>query len=67
MNLTEQLHKHQVDEIAMVKTAEKFFTSIGFEPLPESFWQHSLFIKPKDRDVVCHASAWVWTGKMIFA
>lgn len=62
-DLTEQLHKHQVDEIAMVKTAEKFFTSIGFEPLPESFWQHSLFIKPKDRDVVCHASAWSMDGQ----
>ena len=42
----------------MVKTAENFFISLGFNPLPESFWERSLFIKPEDRNVVCHASAW---------
>ncbi len=42
----------------MVKTAENFFISLGFEQLPESFWERSLFIKPDDREVVCHASAW---------
>src|SRR4029077_16980705 len=34
------------------------FTSMGFEKLPATFWDRSLFTKPKDRDVVCHASAW---------
>ena len=47
-----------MDEIQMVKTAEQFFVSLGFDPLPETFWQRSLFLKPKDREVVCHASAW---------
>ena len=28
------------------------------DPLPETFWERSLFTKPKDREVVCHASAW---------
>jgi peptidyl-dipeptidase A len=42
----------------MVKYGENFFSSIGFAPLPETFWQRSLFTKPQDRDVVCHASAW---------
>ena len=42
----------------MVKYGERFFTSLGFEPLPETFWERSLFTKPQDRDVVCHASAW---------
>ena len=42
----------------MVKMAEGFFTSIGFDPLPKSFWERSLFVRPKDRDVVCHASSW---------
>ncbi|PHR56815.1 MAG: peptidyl-dipeptidase [Robiginitomaculum sp.] len=46
------------DAIKMVKTGEAFFTSLGFEPLPETFWKRSLFVKPKDREVVCHASAW---------
>lgn len=42
----------------MVKYGENFFKSLGFDPLPETFWERSLFVKPQDRDVVCHASAW---------
>jgi peptidyl-dipeptidase A len=42
----------------MTQMAEKFFTSLGFEPLPETFWERSMFTKPQDREVVCHASAW---------
>ena len=42
----------------MVKIAEKFFISLGFEPLSDTFWERSLFVKPQDRNVVCHASAW---------
>jgi peptidyl-dipeptidase A len=57
-DLTKQLETHNYDEIKMVKGAEQFFTSLGFEALPETFWQRSLFTKPKDRDAVCHASAW---------
>jgi peptidyl-dipeptidase A len=43
---------------AMARYGEHFYTSIGFAPLPDTFWQRSQFIKPRDRDVVCHASAW---------
>lgn len=57
-DVTDLLKKHNYDEIKMVEGAETFFTSLGFEPLPQSFWKNSLFTKPKDRDVVCHASAW---------
>ncbi len=46
------------DAITMVKTGEAFFSSLGFEELPATFWQRSLFVKPQDREVVCHASAW---------
>jgi len=42
----------------MTKYGEGFFTSLGFEPLPATFWERSQFIRPRDRDVVCHASAW---------
>jgi peptidyl-dipeptidase A len=42
----------------MVRIAERFFTSLGFEPLPKTFWERSMFVKPRDREVVCHASAW---------
>jgi peptidyl-dipeptidase A len=47
-----------IDEIGMVKIGEGFFSSIGFEPLPKSFYERSQFLKPRDREVVCHASAW---------
>ncbi|MCC5611666.1 M2 family metallopeptidase [Nostoc sp. CHAB 5834] len=46
------------DEMKMVKTGEGFFSSLGFAPLPESFYTRSQFLKPADREVVCHASAW---------
>ena len=42
----------------MVKTGESFYTSLGLDPLPETFWQRSMFTQPADRQVVCHASAW---------
>ncbi|MBA6291542.1 M2 family metallopeptidase [Colwellia sp. MB3u-70] len=57
-DVTKQLASHNYDEIKMVKGAESFFTSLGFEALPATFWQRSLFTKPADRDVACHASAW---------
>lgn len=57
-DLTKQLDKHGYDEIEMVKAADGFFTSLGFAPMPDTFWERSLFVKPKDRDVICHASAW---------
>jgi len=57
-DLTKILKERKTSPIDMVKMGERFYTSIGFDPLPESFWKRSLFTKPRDRDVVCHASAW---------
>jgi len=57
-DVTELLAQHNYDEIKMVKQAESFFSSLGFAELPDTFWERSLFVQPKDRDVVCHASAW---------
>ncbi|HUI85165.1 MAG TPA: M2 family metallopeptidase [Candidatus Binatia bacterium] len=57
-DLTELLKAKNVDAIGMVKYGEGFFTSLGFAPLPGTFWERSLFVKPRDRDVVSHASAW---------
>ena len=57
-DLTERLRDAGYDALEMVRTGERFFTSLGFDPLPETFWERSLFTKPADRDVVCHASAW---------
>jgi peptidyl-dipeptidase A len=57
-DLTELLKKKNTDWKHMVKYGESFFTSLGFAPLPQTFWERSLFLRPPDRDVVCHASAW---------
>ena len=57
-DLTARLKDKKIDELEMVRYGERFFTSLGFDPLPKTFWERSLFVKPKDRDVVCHASAW---------
>jgi peptidyl-dipeptidase A len=46
------------DPIKMVKAGEGFYSSLGFAPLPETFWERSQFVKPRDREVICHASAW---------
>jgi peptidyl-dipeptidase A len=57
-DLTQLLESNRVDELEMVRYGERFFSSLGFDPLPGTFWERSLFIQPVDRDVVCHASAW---------
>jgi peptidyl-dipeptidase A len=57
-DLTEILKSRKTDPLQMVRYGEGFFTSLGFDPLPSTFWERSLFTKPRDREVVCHASAW---------
>jgi peptidyl-dipeptidase A len=57
VDLTALLRRRGVDEHEIVRYAERFFTSLGFEPLPATFWARSLFVRPKDRDVECHPSA----------
>jgi peptidyl-dipeptidase A len=58
VDVTALLKQKKVDELGMVHYGENFFKSLGFAPLPKTFWERSLFTKPADRDVVCHASAW---------
>ncbi len=57
-DLTDILKKRNTQPLDMVHYGENFFRSLGFAPLPPTFWERSMFIKPRDRDVVCHASAW---------
>ena len=58
VDLTAALHAKGVDPVGMVRFGEGFFVSLGLPALPATFWQRSMFTKPRDRDVVCHASAW---------
>ncbi len=57
-DLTQILQARKTQPLAMVHYGENFFRSLGFAPLPATFWTRSMFVKPRDRDVVCHASAW---------
>ena len=57
-NIGDLLVSKGQDPIKMVKYGENFYSSLGFAPLPETFWKRSMFTKPADREVVCHASAW---------
>jgi peptidyl-dipeptidase A len=52
------LKAKKYDPVKMVKAGEGFYSSLGFAPLPETFWQRSQIVKPADREVICHASAW---------
>ena len=63
VDVTALLRAHHVDERAMVRYGEGFYTSLGFDSLPATFWERSQITKPRDRDVVCHASAWDLDGK----
>ena len=58
IDVTKIINEKSLSEIQMVEYAEDFFISMGFKPLPKTFWERSLFVKPRDRSVVCHASAW---------
>lgn len=57
-DLTKILQQRHTDAKQMVRYGESFYVSLGFDKLPDTFWERSLLEKPKDRDVVCHASAW---------
>jgi peptidyl-dipeptidase A len=46
------------DPLKMVKTGVNFYSSLGFAEPAATFWERSQFTKPRDREVVCHASAW---------
>ncbi len=62
-DLTELLKRRKIDAVGMVRYGERFFTSLGFDSLPATFWTRSMFVKPRDREVICQASAWDIDGK----
>jgi peptidyl-dipeptidase A len=57
LDVTRKLERQRWDARRMVKLGERFFTGLGLDPLPATFWTRSLLTKPRDREVVCHASA----------
>jgi peptidyl-dipeptidase A len=60
--LDRELQRQKYDAVKMTKLAESFYTSMGMRALPDSFWERSMLTRPRDREVVCHASAWQMDG-----
>jgi peptidyl-dipeptidase A len=58
LDATKAIEQQKWDAKKIVRTGEAFYTSLGMDPLPETFWQRSQLVKPPGREVVCHASAW---------
>jgi peptidyl-dipeptidase A len=58
LDVSKALEAGKYGPVQMVKVGERFFTSLGLDPLPKTFWERSMLTKPRDREVVCHASAW---------
>ncbi len=63
LNVTSALERQEYDAVRMTKSAESFYTSLGFPELPASFWERSMLTRPEGREVVCHASAHDIDGK----
>jgi peptidyl-dipeptidase A len=58
VDVTEEMQNQGYDADRIFRLSEEFFTSLGLIPMPQEFWDKTMFVKPTDRDVVCHASAW---------
>lgn len=58
VDVTPALQAQGYDAVRMTRLGEAFFSSLGFAPMPATFWERSMLTKPEDREVVCHASAW---------
>ncbi|XP_060524436.1 angiotensin-converting enzyme-like [Cylas formicarius] len=65
-DLTQELVNQNYTAIKIFQTAENFFRSINLTEMPPTFWENSIFEKPDDREIVCHASAWDFYDKKDF-
>jgi peptidyl-dipeptidase A len=53
VDVTRAIVERGLDAAGMVRVAEGFYVSLGFSPLPETFWQRSMLTRPDDREVIC--------------
>jgi peptidyl-dipeptidase A len=63
LDVDKALKTQKYDARRMTQSAETFYVSLGFPKLPETFWQRSMLTRPRDREVLCHPSAWPMDGQ----
>uniref|UniRef100_A0A9D2XN38 Angiotensin-converting enzyme n=1 Tax=Nothobranchius furzeri TaxID=105023 RepID=A0A9D2XN38_NOTFU len=66
LDVTAEMVKQGYNATHMFRVAEEFFTSLDLAEMPEEFWEGSMLVKPEDREVVCHASAWDFYNRKDF-
>ncbi|OTF79966.1 hypothetical protein BLA29_003639 [Euroglyphus maynei] len=66
LDVTETMIAQNYTAMDMFRLSEKFFTDLALIPMPESFWRYSMFTKPTDRKVACHATAWDFYNRKDF-
>uniref|UniRef100_A0A3P9MNP1 Angiotensin-converting enzyme n=1 Tax=Oryzias latipes TaxID=8090 RepID=A0A3P9MNP1_ORYLA len=66
LDVTDEMVRQGYNVTHMFRVAEEFFTSLGLMEMPKEFWEGSMIVKPDDRDVVCHASAWDFYNRKDF-
>ncbi|CAN8014742.1 unnamed protein product, partial [Ixodes persulcatus] len=62
IDVTDAMRKKNMTARDMFLLSEEFFTSLGLPPMPKSFWEKSVLVKPTNREIICHASAWDFCG-----
>ncbi|XP_055345454.1 angiotensin-converting enzyme-like [Paramacrobiotus metropolitanus] len=58
LDVTEEMKRQNYTVEKMFRLSDQFQTELGLIPMPPGFWNQTVYTKPKDRDIVCHASAW---------
>ncbi|RWS24917.1 TPA angiotensin converting enzyme precursor-like protein [Leptotrombidium deliense] len=58
IDVTSEMIKQGYDAMKMFKLSEKFFVDLGLNKMEDEFWKNSIIVKPENRELICHASAW---------
>ncbi|XP_021164899.2 angiotensin-converting enzyme [Fundulus heteroclitus] len=66
LDVTGEMVRQGYNATRMFRLSEEFFTSLGLKEMPSEFWEKSMLVKPADREVVCHASAWDFYNRKDF-
>nr|XP_006817322.1 PREDICTED: angiotensin-converting enzyme-like [Saccoglossus kowalevskii] len=66
VDVTDEMIRQNYTVDRMFRMADDFFISMGMIEAPPEFWAESMFVKPTDRLVECHATAWDFYNQIDF-